>query len=122
MCLHITAQVKGIVGCCLGIFTLEGVAIERMEAAEDGEPSLVVNTGDGLFLDTVPLARALLVSASSMLSCTPLRAAVDHVVGLANGQRSQLALYVAIGSLHLHTSHTIAQQVPNALPFVRHFL
>ena len=77
MRLHIAAQVKGTVGCCLGIFTLDGVAIERMGAAEDGEPSLVVNTGDGLFLDTVPLAGALLVSSSSMLSCTPLRAAVD---------------------------------------------
>jgi len=61
----------------LGIFTLEGVAIERMGAAEDGEPSLVVNTGDGLFFDTVPLASALLVSPSPMLSCTPLRAAID---------------------------------------------
>ena len=76
MCLHITAQVKGIVGCCLGIFTLEGVAIERMEAAEDGEPSLVVNTGDGLFLDTVALADARFVSSPPMLSCTPLRAAM----------------------------------------------
>ncbi len=35
------------------------------------------------------------------------------------GPRSQLAL--CVGSLHLHTSHTVAQQVSDPLPSVRHY-
>lgn len=65
-----------MVGCCLGHFTLDGVAVERMGAAEDGEPPLVVNPGDGLFLDTVPLASCALL-VSSLWKLSPLRAAID---------------------------------------------